>query len=117
MDVRFVSAAGVEHCRPNQLLELLGRKQGFVWVDMRADEPDLGAVLTKVFCFHPRAVKDCLERNPVPKAHVYYVELDQLIGPNYLVTVHGPVNPAVPDEAMYVETGAVASRLDAGRLR
>jgi Mg2+ and Co2+ transporter CorA len=137
MDVRFISASGVEHCKVNQLLELLGRKEGFVWVDMRADEPDVEAVLSKVFCFHPRAVKDCLERNAVPKTHVYadhvlavlhapqpgqhghvhYVELDQLIGPNYLVTVHGPVNPAVPDEAMYVETAAVANRLDAGRLR
>jgi magnesium transporter len=137
MDVRFISPAGVEHCKVNQLLELLGRKDGFVWVDMRADEPDVEDVLTRVFCFHPRAVQDCLQRNPVPKAHVYtdhvifalhaphsgkaghvhYVELDQLVGPNYLVTVHGPVNPAVPDEAMYVETGSVAVRLENGRLR
>jgi magnesium transporter len=137
MDVRFISPTGVEHCKPNQLLELLGRKDGFVWADMRADEPDVEDLLTRVFCFHPRAVQDCLQRNPVPKAHVYedhvifvlhapqggkgghvhYVELDQLVGPNYLVTVHGPVNPAVPDEAMYVETGAVATRLQSGRLR
>ena len=26
---------------------------------------------------------------------MHYVELDQFVGPNYLVTVHGPLNPAV----------------------
>jgi magnesium transporter len=137
MDVRFVSASGVERCSPDQLPDLLEREGGFVWVDMAADEADAEKVLSGVFRFHPRAVKDCLERNPVPKAHVYadhalvilhaphpgkgghvhYVELDQLIGQRYLVTVHGPVNPAVPPEAMYVETAAVAARLEAGRLR
>src|SRR4051794_12255152 len=137
MDVRFISESGNEHCKVSQVPELLGRKDGFVWVDMRADEPDAEDLLTRVFCFHPRAVQDCLQRNALPKAHVYadhviavlhapqpgkaghvhYVELDQLIGPNYIVTVHGPVNPAVPDEALYIETGSVASRLDNGRLR
>jgi hypothetical protein len=29
------------------------------------------------------------------RGHVHYVELDQFIGRNYLVTVHGPLNPAV----------------------
>lgn len=137
MDVRYVSAAGVEHGTADQLPELLGRDDGFVWVDLAADEPDAEKVLSGVFCFHPRAVRDCLERNSVPKAHAYadhvlvvmhapqsgkgghvhYVELDQLVGRHYLVTVHGPVNPAVAKEAMYVETGAVACRLDSGRLR
>jgi hypothetical protein len=82
-------------------------------------------VLPEVFGFHPRAVADCEQRNPVPKAHVYsdhvfvvlhapepgagghvhYVELDQFIGPNYYVTVHGPLNPAVEPDAALVETG------------
>jgi Mg2+ and Co2+ transporter CorA len=137
VDVRFVSPAGVETGTLDQLPGLLERDDGFVWVDLDADDPDAEKVLSGVFGFHPRAVRDCLERSPVPKAHVYpdhalvvlhaphpgkgghvhYVELDQLIGRRFLVTVHGPVNPAVPREAMYVETSAVAARLAAGRLR
>jgi magnesium transporter len=82
-------------------------------------------------------VRDCLERNPLPKVHVYrdhvlvvlhapepghgghvyYLELDQLIGGRYLVTVHGPVNPAVDPAAALRETGQVAARLDFERLR
>jgi magnesium transporter len=136
MDVRFVCASGVEHCTVEELPGLLARDDGFVWVDLAATDPAAEHVLADVFRFHPRAVRDCLERNSVPKAHVYadhvlvvlhapqpgqgghvhYVELDQLIGHRYLVTVHGPVNPAVPESAMYVETGPVAARLDAGRL-
>jgi magnesium transporter len=135
MDVLFVSPSGVEHCTPEQLPALLERDDGFLWVDLAADEPDAEKVLSGVFRFHPRAVKDCLERNSMPKAHVYadhalvvlhaphagkaghvhYVELDQLVGRRYLVTVHGPVNPAVPAEAMYTETSSVVARLEAGR--
>jgi Mg2+ and Co2+ transporter CorA len=82
-------------------------------------------------------VRDCLERNPLPKVHVYrdhvlvvlhapetghgghihYLELDQFIGSRYLVTVHGPLNPAVDPAAALRETAQVAARLDAGRLR
>ena len=43
------------------------------------------------------------------RGHVHYIELDQYIGPNWLITVHGPMNPVVPLEAAYVETGAVAA--------
>jgi len=86
---------------------------------------------------HPRAVHDCAVRNPVPKVHVYpgqvfvvlhrpergarghvhYVELDQYLGPNWLITVHGPMNPVVPLDAAYVETGGIARRVESGRLR
>jgi magnesium transporter len=137
MEVRFVTASGVEPGKLDQLPDLLARDDGFVWADVAAAEPDAEHVLADVFRFHPRAVRDCLERNSVPKAHAYadhvlvvlhapqpgqgghvhYVELDLLVGRRYLVTVHGPVNPAVPEDAMYVETRAVAGRLDAGRLR
>ena len=44
--------------------------------------------------------------------HVHYLEIDQFVSSRYLVTVHGPVNPA----AALRETGQVATRLDAGRL-
>jgi hypothetical protein len=83
------------------------------------------------------AVKDAMERNRVPKMHAYhdhvfvilhapergehghvhYIELDQFIGVRYLVTVHGPVNPAVHPDVAQRETRSVLERIQAGRLR
>ena len=47
---------------------------------------------------------------------MHYLELDQFVGENFLVTVHGPLNPRVPLEAALRETNAVAARMDSGRL-
>jgi magnesium transporter len=89
-----------------------------------------------VFGFHSIAVRDCVERNHVSKFHVYadymfsvlhapevgrrghvhYVELDQFVGHNYLVTVHGPLNPAVNPEVALLDTEAVRRRLERGVL-
>jgi Mg2+ and Co2+ transporter CorA len=116
---------------------LLGAGDGVVWVDIPACDADGSRVLSEVFGFHPRAVRECEQRNPVPKVHAYpdhvfvvlhapeagagghvhYVELDQFVGPNYFVTVHGPLNPAVNPDAALVETRTLARRLDSGRLR
>ncbi len=137
MDVRWISGTAVQHREPDELPDLLARDDGFVWVDFPLGDPATEGVLTDVFKFHPRAVQDCLVRNSVPKVHVYpdhvfvvlhapesgrgghvhYVELDQFVGLHYLVTVHGPVNPAVDPAATRTETDAVAARLEAGRIR
>jgi len=89
-------------------------------------------VLSGVFEFHPIAVRDCVERNHVSKVHIYpdyvfsvlhapkvgkrghvhYVELDQFVGRNYLVTVHGPLNPAVASEVAFLDTNAMLRRLE-----
>ena len=45
--------------------------------------------------------------------HVHYVELDQFIGARFVVTVHGPVNPAVPPEAACARPGGAGA--DRGR--
>ncbi|MCU1626696.1 MAG: Mg2 transporter protein CorA family protein [Pseudonocardia sp.] len=94
-------------------------------------------MLAEQLGLHPRAVRDCASRNPVPKVHryadhvfvvlhapergarghVHYVELDQFVGPGYVVTVHGPTNPEVPPASALVETDAVLRRLESGRLR
>jgi magnesium transporter len=137
MDVRLVTRQGAQRCTPDQLGAVLTREDGFVWVDLPVGDPDAGPVLSEIFGFHPRAVRDCLERNALPKVHVYddhvlvvlhapemgrgghvhYLELDQLVGSRYLVTVHGPINAAVDPAAALRETGPVAARLDSGRLR
>jgi magnesium transporter len=137
MDVRFVSDEGIQQHPVERLAGLLTRDDGLVWVDIPVCDEEAARVLSEVFSFHPLAIRACIERNAVPKVrayrdhifvilhapelgkggHVHYVELDQFIGPRYLVTVHGPVNPAVTPEVAQRETRAVLARLEAGRLR
>jgi magnesium transporter len=136
MDVRFVSDDGIQQHPVEELERLLARDDGLVWVDIPVGDQEATRVLSEVFDFHPLAIRACIERNAVPKVrayrdhifvilhapelgeggHVHYVELDQFIGPRYLVTVHGPVNPAVTPEAAQRETRAVLGRIEAGRL-
>jgi magnesium transporter len=137
MQVRLVSEDGVEQRPVEELAALLEREEGIVWVDIPVCDEEAARLLSEVFGFHPLAVRACVERNAVPKVrayrdhvfvvlhapelgkggHVHYVELDQFVGPRYLVTVHGPVNPAVSQEATLRETRAVLRRVEAGRLR
>jgi len=145
MDVRFVRSASdagqgtalVSKHSVDELPELLSRTDGLVWVDIPAWEDEAKRVLSDIFCFHPLAIRDCIERNQVPKVHVYpghvflvlhapvggkaghvhYIELDQFVGDNYLVTVHGPLNPAVDPAAARVEVLSLLHRLEEGRLR
>jgi magnesium transporter len=137
MDVRFVSDDGIQQHPVGELERLLARDHGFVWVDIPSCDEEAARVLSEVFGFHPLAVQACIERNAVPKVraypdhvfvvqhapelgeggHVHYVELDQFIGARFVVSVHGPVNPAVPPEAAVRETHAVLGRIEAGRLR
>jgi Mg2+ and Co2+ transporter CorA len=42
-----------------------------VWVDIPTCDDACAKVLTEVFGFHPMAVRDCVERNQVPKIHAY----------------------------------------------
>ena len=146
MDVLRLSRDGVERRSPDDLDMLLkgvstekgdSTHKGVVWVDVPAWDDDAAAVLTERFGIHQRAAVDCARRNPVPKVHVYpghvfvvlhapergarghvhYIELDQFIGPDWLITVHGPVNPVVRADVALEETRAVARRLETGRLR
>jgi magnesium transporter len=137
MEIRLVTPDGVSRHKVDDVADLLAADGGLLWVDVPEGDPDAVAVLTDLFGFHPKAVQDCLARNPVPKVHVYadhvfvvlhapeaghgghvhYVELDMFVGPRYLVTVHGPVNPAVDVAATRVEADIVAARMDDGRFR
>jgi Mg2+ and Co2+ transporter CorA len=137
MDVRFVSDEGIQQHPVGELERLLARDDGLVWVDIPVCDEEASRVLSEVFGFHPLAIRDCIERNAVPKVrayrdhifvilhapdlgtggHVHYVELDQFIGPRYLVTVHGPLNPAVTEETALRQTRGVLRRVEAGRLR
>jgi Mg2+ and Co2+ transporter CorA len=136
MDVSFVTDDGIARHPVEDLAALLGRDDGLVWVDIPVCDEQAAQVLSEVFGFHPLAVRACIERNAVPKVrayrdhifvilhapelgtggHVHYVELDQFIGPRYLVTVHGPVNPAVTPEAALRQTRSARRRIEGGRL-
>ena len=114
---------------------LLADPSGWLWLDVPEPDEETAKLLSEVFGAHPTAVQDVLERNHVPRLHVYgrtlflvlhrpeagigghvhYLELDQLIGPNYLITMHGPRNLAVPLERLLAETDELAERMLSGR--
>jgi magnesium transporter len=116
---------------------LLDRDDTLVWVDVPECSDEAARLLTDVFECHPLAVRDCTQRNRVPRVriyphqqllivhgpergpsgHVHYIELDQIIGDRYVVTVHGPINPAVDPAVALRETDAVRRRIETGRFR
>jgi magnesium transporter len=133
MDVRLITKSGVEERGVEELPLLLQGEDNLVWVDIPAWDDEAVRVLSEVFRFHPLAVNDAMERNRVPKMHAYhdhvfvilhapergkhghvhYIELDQFIGLRYLVTVHGPINPAVHPDVALRATCAVLQRIQA----
>jgi Mg2+ and Co2+ transporter CorA len=137
MDIWLIADGSVER-RPAEELEMLvALQEGLVWVDIADCDEEAVRVLSDVFGFHRLAVRDCVERNQVAKVHAYSdhvfivlhapergrggtvrsVELDQFIGPGFLVTVHGPLDPALAPEVALRETQAVRQRVESGRLR
>jgi len=135
MDIRRVTADGIRELSAEQLTSSPS-DGGVLWVDVPEWDDEAAALLTERFGIHPRAAEDCARRNPVPKVHAYpghvfvvlhgpqvgahghihYLELDQFVGADWVVTVHGPLNPAVPLEAALAETQAIARRIESGRL-
>jgi magnesium transporter len=137
VDVWLIADGGVQQRSVEELELLIAMQEGLVWVDIPTCDEEGVRVLTEVFGFHQLAVQDCLRRNQIPKIHaysdhvfivlhapergqggqVYSVELDQFIGPGFVVTVHGPTDPAVDSQVALRETRAVLKRLESGRLR
>jgi len=117
------------------LAALVADESGWLWLDVPEPDEQTAALLNEVFGAHPAAVADVMERNHVPRLHLYgsvlflvlhrplvgvaghvhYMELDQFIGPNYLITTHGPRNPEVPLEKLLEETDELAERMLTGR--
>jgi Mg2+ and Co2+ transporter CorA len=136
MEVYLVNEFGVKPHPVEDLEDLLAQPDALVWVDIPRCDGRTAMVLSETFGFHDIAIRDCLERNHISKLHVYddhvftvlhapeigshghvhYVELDQFLGPNYLVTVHGPLNPAVDPAVAYLDTEQVRKRIENGRL-
>ncbi|MCL1869511.1 MAG: magnesium transporter CorA family protein [Promicromonosporaceae bacterium] len=136
MDVHVITETGVRDAGVADLPTLLQRDDGVVWVDVPVWDADAERVLTEVFGLHPLAVRDCAGRNRLPKVHAYpdvlllvlhapevgpggavhQVELDRVVGPNYLITVHGPTDPDVDPGSPLRDTREVLERIRAGRL-
>ena len=108
--VSLITPDGVERRATQELPALLADPANLVWVDLPGCAVGDAERLREIFGFHPLALRDSVERNHISKLHVYadhvffalhspeigphghvhYVELDQFIGRNSLVTVHGP---------------------------
>jgi Mg2+ and Co2+ transporter CorA len=137
IQVQLVTEGGVESRAVSEVESLLKRDDVLIWVDIPECSDAAVTLLTDVLGCHPLAVRDCMQRNRVPRVriyphqqllilhgpergpsgHVHYIELDQIISDKYIVTVHGPLNPAVDPAVALRETEAVRRRLVAGKLR
>jgi Mg2+ and Co2+ transporter CorA len=136
MKLRWIESNDVSSHDLAELPNLRKRTDGFIWLDIPEWSDDAETLLARDFGFHPMAISESRNRNHIPRLHVYphhvfivvhapeigagghvhYLELDQFVGEDFLVTVHGPLNPKVPLETALRETNAVAARMDAGRL-
>jgi magnesium transporter len=137
MKLRWIESNDVSSHDLAELPDLRKRTDGFIWLDIPEWSDDAETLLARDFGFHPMAISESRNRNHIPRLHVYphhvfivvhapeigagghvhYLELDQFVGEDFLVTVHGPLNPKVPLETALRETNAVAARMEAGRLR
>jgi Mg2+ and Co2+ transporter CorA len=137
VDVLWISDGVVAPKGTDDLPELLTRDDGFVWVDIPEPDDASARLLVETFGFHEMAVLDCQRRSHVPKirpypnhlflilhapergdaGHVHLLELDQFIGRNFLVTVHGPLGEGVPLEAALTESRAIRAKLESGRFQ
>jgi Mg2+ and Co2+ transporter CorA len=136
MHVRAVDATGVRDLESDDVVTLFAREDGFLWVDVPAWDTEADGFLHGLGC-HPRVLEACARRNHVPTVHsyddhyfvtmhtplrgdaghVHLLELDQIVGQRFLVTVHGPLNPVVDPAAALVETEGVLARIREGRFR
>lgn len=136
MELRLITeSSGVVVSRA-VLPGLLAEPDAFVWVDIPKIDAESLEVLRDVFGFHAIALWESRERQRMPKfhpysdhvfvvlhapvlgdrGHVHYVELDQFVGARYLVTVHGPTNPVVPEHVPLRDTSLVWERIEEGRF-
>jgi len=134
MDLRHVDQSGIRVLGPDDGLG--SPASGFSWVDIPEWSDEAENYLRSLGC-HEMVLDACRSRNHVPTVHAYadhvfvttqspllgdaghvhLLELDQIIGRDFLVTVHGPLNPVVDPQEALDETEAVLRRIQSGRFR
>jgi magnesium transporter len=133
----WVTREGADQRALVDLPELLGRGEGFVWLDLPRCNTDTAVALEALFGFHPLSLRDARRQNVVPKAQafedhtflilhaveptdtsqeVYLVELDQWVGDRYLVTTHGPIPGGVLPATAYRDVKAVRHGIESHEL-
>jgi Mg2+ and Co2+ transporter CorA len=135
VQVRFIDGQGVRPCEAEDVVEIFAHDDGFYWIDVPTWDDAAESLLLGLGC-HPLVVERCQQRNYVPTVHAYedhafittqspflgraghvhLLELDQIIGQRFLVTVHGPINPDLDVSVALVETAGVLARLESGRF-
>lgn len=137
MEVRVITDEHQDVVPTGALPQVLADPHALVWVDVPTCDDEALDILRGVFAFHPVAIHEVRTRQRMPKfhpyrdhvflvlhspelgaqGHVHYIELDQFIGERFLVTVHGPTNPAVPEHVPVRDTTLVWERIQEGRFR
>jgi len=136
MEVWFVGPDGLTPSGLDELPGLLQRTDGFCWIDVPRWSAAAAELLTETFDCHPLVVEACGRRNHVPTVHAYskhvflvlhaplsgesghvhLLEVDQVVGRDYLVTVHGPISPNVGIEEALRDTASVRRRIEDKRF-
>jgi len=136
MEVRHVSAGGVERIQVDDVWERLARRGGFTWIDVADCDEEVAAFLRDRFDLHPSSIQACRERSHLPTfhgyrdswfvvvhrplirraGHVHLLQLEFFVREDVLITVHGPNNPDVDETEVFRDTVELRRRLDAGRV-
>jgi magnesium transporter len=136
MALRYLTPLGAEVGSAGDFDAWRKRSDGFLWVDFPACDEATAELLIDEFGFHPQAVATCRRRIHLPTfhgyqdhwflvvhrpllgaaGHVHLLQIEFFIGPDYLVTLHGPYNPEIDAAAVGRDTAMARDRLDAGRF-
>jgi Mg2+ and Co2+ transporter CorA len=137
VDIRWLSNGRVEQADVRQLPALKDRTDGIVWVDVGAWDDEVEGTLADCFGLHQLAIRDLRQRSHVAKVHAYpehllivlpmptpsvdghvsLLELDQVLGPNYLLTVHNERPSAQHSDATRRETDHTLERIRDGQFK
>ena len=136
LTVRFVAGGEVVEKSVGDVSGLLGRGDGFVWLDVPVWTSGIDGLLAGVLGLHPVAREYCRVRNHMPMVHGYrdhvfmvlhrpvvlgqgetrLVELDLFVGDRFLITVHKRDEVSVASVEGMSEIEETLARIGAGRI-
>jgi magnesium transporter len=137
VDIRWLSSGVVREADAGELTALKARTDGILWVDVDAWDSDVERTLAECFGLHQLALRDLRQRSHVAKVHAYpehllivlpiptpsvdghvsLLELDQVLGHNFLLTVHNEPPSAAYGDGTRRETDHTLERVRGGAFR